>query len=122
MVVVMQQQCRDQSGKFKPVASPKGDAIALRLPTALDAQVRAAAGWQQPTKEDNAALREWVEEAIREKAEGRGQRAEGKDSSPAYTPEQMRTAINRVAMTVQPRDRGKALKLLNAVMGELTRE
>lgn len=103
------------AGMFQsPYEERRGDAIALRLPVSLDAQVRQAAGWQ--SKADNIALRDWIEGACQQRAEGRGQEAGG------YTPEQMRAAINRVALTIQPRDRGKALKLLNALMGELLAE
>ncbi|MBW4694652.1 MAG: hypothetical protein KME27_23120 [Lyngbya sp. HA4199-MV5] len=101
------------NGKFgqKPGAEKRGDAIALRLPVALDAQVRAAAGWQSAA--DNSALRDWVETALREKAEGRGQRAEG------YTPERIREAINRIALQTPPKQRGAVLKQFNALVGEL---
>ena len=109
----MQQQGRDQNGKFAAKAELKGDAIALRLPAALDTQVRQAAGWQQPTKEDNAALREWVEAAIRERVEGRGQKAEG------YSAERIRAAANRVALATRPSDRAVVMRAFKALIGEL---
>lgn len=115
----MSNQPRTEKGQFgQKTTEKRGDAIALRLPASLDAQVRTAAGWQSSA--DNTALRDWVEGACKDRVSGATSPAPTVvPSSPGCTPEQLRAAINRVALTVQPRERGKALKLLNALMGEL---
>ncbi|MGJ3250291.1 MAG: hypothetical protein ACFE0J_04025 [Elainellaceae cyanobacterium] len=59
-------QPRTETGKFESTYSERrGQAIALRLPQSLDAEVRKVVGWQSAA--DNAALRAWVEAAIIEK-------------------------------------------------------
>lgn len=61
-------QLRAGGGQFGPKIAggeKRGAAISLRLPESLDRELRAAAGWQSSA--DNAALRDWIEAAIREK-------------------------------------------------------
>lgn len=93
----------------------RGEAIALRLSASLDAQVRQAAGWQ--SKADNTALRDWVEAACKERVARAASPAPPNESG--YTPEQIRTVINRIAMQTPPKQRGAVLKQFNALMGEL---
>ncbi|MGJ3246818.1 MAG: hypothetical protein ACFE0I_12170 [Elainellaceae cyanobacterium] len=59
-------QPRAETGKFeRKYPERRGQAIALRLPQSLDAEVRKVVGWQSAA--DNAALKAWVEAAIVEK-------------------------------------------------------
>ncbi|PSB29915.1 hypothetical protein [Stenomitos frigidus] len=96
-------------------------AIALRLPVSLDAQVRAAAGWQ--SKEDNEALRVWVEQACRSAVSGQrsavSQAAIRASSGKANDVATVRAAANRVAMTIQPRNRALVMRAFDALLGEL---
>jgi hypothetical protein len=90
---------------------PRGPALALRLSASVDTELRRAVGWQ--SKENNPQLRDFVEEAVRQALNG---------SAPApgrYDAERIRTAARRVAMTVQPRERAKIVKLFDALLGEL---
>ena len=125
-----QDQPRTEKGQFgqKPAGvERRGEAIALRLPASLDAQVRAAAGWQSAA--DNIVLRDWVEGACQEKVRGEGRGERGKDdpdsshltphTSPSYSVAQIRAAADRVAMTIQPRERLRVQKAFKALLGEL---
>ena len=95
-------------GKFAQKGTERrGGAIALRLPASLDSQVRAAAGWQSGA--DNAALRDWVEAACKEKVEG----------AVGITPDQVRAAGNRVAVRVPIKQRAAVIKAFDALIGEL---
>ena len=63
-------QPRSPRGRFSSqYKERRGETIALRLPESLDQQLREAAGWK--SKDDNRALKDWVEQAIAEKL-GRG--------------------------------------------------
>jgi hypothetical protein len=59
-------QPRTETGRFESkYEEPRGNAIALRLPQSLDVELRKVVGWN--SKEDNAALKAWIEAAIFEK-------------------------------------------------------
>lgn len=61
-------QPRTAAGKFEQkYPEPRGEAIALRLPQSVDAELRQIVGWS--SKEDNPTLKAWVEAAILEKLE-----------------------------------------------------
>lgn len=57
---------RGEAGRFASMYSERrGNAIALRLPLSLDQALRQVVGWE--SKDDNAVLKAWVEDAIAEK-------------------------------------------------------
>lgn len=59
-------QPRTENGRFESKYNERrGSAIALRLPISLDMALRRAVGWS--SREDNAALKAWLEAAIAEK-------------------------------------------------------
>lgn len=59
-------QPRAHNGRFDShYHEPRGEAIALRLPKSLDTELRQTVGWA--SREDNPALKAWVEAAIAEK-------------------------------------------------------
>jgi hypothetical protein len=101
-------------GKFaQKETERRGDAIALRLPASLDAQVREAAGWQSGA--DNTALRDWVEGACKLRVNGGTFSALER----GYTPQQVRAAANRVAVRVPIKNRAAVIKAFDALIGEL---
>lgn len=106
----MKDQPRTELGQFGIKATEKkGDAIALRLPASLDAEVRAAA------EAEGTALRDWVESACKDRVSGAAPTRE----LGGYPIEQIRAAADRVALTIRPSERLRIQKAFKALLGEL---